>query len=97
MKQLATLALVDVVDGIATFSVGFIGKKQAQRYFLWLSLNALYESGDLNPDVFSPVQWDGNGGHVTIALVPGMNEFVAYVSLFPDVWTPVSNEVSITL
>lgn len=96
-KLLATVRLDTVTDGVATFTVAFAGKKPAQRYMLWLSLNAILEPGDRNPDVFAPVAWPGDGsdGTVSVALMPGVAAFVAYVSLFPDVWTPVSNEIEL--
>lgn len=93
MKDLAEVTLDRVEDGVAYFTVTFTGKKQAQRYFLWLSLNDVVAAGDENPDAFAPVnQWVGDSASVSIPAVAG-HSYEAFVSLWPDVWTPRSNTV----
>lgn len=94
--DIAKLELVNTGSyrGVATFAVVYTGRKPAQRYNLWLSLNAVLASGDDNPDAFTPVVWDGTNGTATITLPADATGFEAFVSLFPDVWTEVSNVVT---
>lgn len=101
--HIATLA-ASPGDSTVTYAVTFQGKKNDNPYLLWVS-HWCYDNADVPATAeFHPVVWDtATTGHTVAFQVPigytgnpatgPVVECRAYVSVFPDVWTPRSNTV----
>lgn len=95
----AVLTLVSETDADATFAVEFIGHKNVNRYNLWVQNDGLNSDGNTVSRGEAAVStWSVGTSTVTVPK-GGVTEgqtvagFSAYVWLFPDNGTPVSNTV----
>lgn len=98
-KNIASLTLVSSDESSASFSVAFTGGKKANQYSLWVALNG-YDADDVHRSAaFAGIIWDGTAGAVTVPKnadpTHPVTRYEAFVALFPDVWSPVSNTLTI--
>lgn len=98
MQSDASLSLISQDSTSVRFSVTFTSHKNVNKYSLWCRLDALDSSGQrLGSGEASCGVWQDNYSQLSVPkpLVDGIASFKAYVWLFPDSETPVSNEVSL--
>ena len=101
MKQDATLALISQDSSSVTFQATFEGKGSLNPYDLWVQCEGLDGSGTVVSETEGGLRWneqspvpDGAICQITLSKPANAASFKAYVWLFPDNTTPVSNTVS---
>lgn len=94
--DVATIQLEAVGDTAAAFTVEFTGRKNTNRYSLWVACHSYDEVGEVLSAAFQGVQWDDvnpGSGQAILAISPDAVSGDAFVAEFPDVWTARSNTV----
>lgn len=97
-QQVASLSLVSNDATTATFHVHDEDKKDNEEYSKWLVVKAFDAFGQpAAPTGYFPVRWDENTPPADdcdlTAPLPAAASYAAFVTVFPDVWTPRSNTV----